>query len=248
MNHVLNPALTAAAVLGAVAFSAHVAMGNGRTATPPRPDAAPKVMTVEGTATLEVVPDAVDVVLTIEIDEAPSPGSAVRQLEEKRVALLDALTGAGVEAAEINVSHLDLRPNYDRETGRRIVGYRASHTVIATLSNFDEVAGAVGAAGNAGAARIATRYHCTEMPDLKRRVRTMALEAARAKAEQMTSALGVSLAGVRTVAEAPTGYGWSGSGGYANAVEYLQPSHAAASMSPELQPLTLKVTITYELD
>jgi uncharacterized protein YggE len=87
-------------------------------------------------------------------------------------------------------------------------------------------------------------FRRSNLPELKTRVRDMAVAAARTKAKQLADGVGAKLGRVVSVAEAPGGSGWYGSQ-VSNAVEVR--SNGSASVDGALQPLTLEVTLGYEL-
>jgi uncharacterized protein YggE len=75
---------------------------------------------------------------------------------------------------------------------------------------------------------------------MKTDVRAKAIAAAQAKAKQTASALGISLARINTVAESNQSYLFTN--------EYFPSAGGSnAALAGDLQPLTIDVTITYDL-
>ena len=169
-------------------------------------------------------------------------------LERRRADLLERFAKIGVKRADTALSRINVSPIWDHP-GRRIVGYSATLSVTASLRDFDLAPAVLDAAASAGARRLNTSFRSSEMPALKKRVREMALKAAKDKAKQIEEALDLGSLSVMSVNESPTGQGW----GYwyqspwlANAVAVANPAQVATgAFAPEIQPLTLTVNITY---
>jgi uncharacterized protein len=207
--------------------------------------AEPGVVQVTGIATLQVAPDIADVQMTLSIEE-PTPREATAALRTRRAQLLPALRSAGVAGDELRVSQIALQPVYTRDAEGRIRDYEASVTVTASLRDFDRIADVMDAAAEVGVARMSTRFRSTELEARKKEVRGMALEAARDKAEQMAGAVSASVSRALLVTESPSGAGWL-YGGISNVMETAQFGASDGPLLPDLQPLTLTVTVHYQL-
>ena len=209
----------------------------------------PGVMTVTGQATLEVSPDCADLTITLTSDSLRT-GVATKDLEAKKQALVAALVKTGVELKDVKLSTLTLdpiyEPNKDGWAQIKIHTYRASITVTATTRDFGKIADILDAAGNAGASSMSTQFRRSDLPEQKKKVREMALKAAKEKAEQTAATLGIKLGRITSVQENAGGYMW-------NATYFPQAANAAAvdnsavALGGSLQPLTLDVVIGYEL-
>ena len=251
----LAPLLLVAAVAAAAAAPATATILLARadhtaTAAPPR---APGSFTVQGLATLDVSPDCADLTMTIFGDGA-SPGAAVGAMRAKQRDLLAALDKIGVGTADLKLSYLQLNPAYAQEKGfqePKLIGYHAEITVTATTKKFDQVPAIMEAGANAGAASMSSQFRRSDLPELKKKVRTMALAAAKDKAAQTVATLGIGLGRITSVAEAPAGSMWGSAyfptAATANAQVTLDTSRATPAIGGMLQTLTLEVTIGYEL-
>ena len=207
----------------------------------------PGQMTVTGQATLEVSPDCADMTITLAGNNF-RPGVATKELEGKKQALVAALSKLGVEMNEIKVSTLSLDPvfhqNADGAWTTRVDHYQAQLTITATTRDFAKIGDILDAAANAGATTMNTQFRRSDLAELKKKVRDMALNAAKDKAKQTAGTLGIKLGRIVSVAENQGGYMWS---------QTYFPSNAAATMDAHialggsLQPLTLDVTVGYEL-
>jgi len=214
----------------------------------------PGQMAVTGTAVLEVSPDCADLTMTISAD-APRPGGATSEVDKREHAILGALEKLGVAGNDVKLSYLTLDTVYeptptDRWAQIKIHGYRAQITITATTHDFGKLGAMMEAGADAGATGMASQFRRSDLPELKKKVRDMALAAAKEKAARTAEALGIKLGRVTGVAENAGGYMWSN--GYfpqvANAVEVHNagPGDAAAP-GGALQPLRLDITVSYEL-
>lgn len=211
----------------------------------------PGQMTVTGQATLEVSPDCADLTITIAADNI-KPGIAAKQLEAKKLILIAQLQKIGVETADVKLSNLQLDPIYEpnREgwATLKVRTYRAQMTVTATTKDFSKIADILDTAANAGATQVGNQFRRSDLPTLKKKVRDMALAAAKDKAKQTADALGIKLGRVVSVAENQGGMMWHATyfPQVANAME-MRDSSSAVVLGGSLQPLTLDVTIGFEL-
>ena len=211
----------------------------------------PGQMTITGTATLEVSPDCADLTMTLSSDE-PKPGQATSDVQSREGALVAAVRKLGVEQGDIKLSYLSLEPVYETQVGSwqqvRVHGYRAQITVTVTTKDFSKVATLMDAGADAGATSLSSQFRNSQLPELKKKVRDMALTAARQKAEQTANGLGIKLGRITSVAENAGGMMWSNA--YfpqANAMQAAPSPAGTADIGGALQPLTLDVTIGYEL-
>lgn len=216
-------------------------------AAPPPVAPTPGGMTVSGSATFEVSPDCADVTLTIDV-LAAAPGIATSNALLKQNAITSALTKAGVQANDLKLSVVTLGPVYEYIANRNVMkGYRASITITATTKKFDLIAAILDAGSSNGATSISTAFRRSDIAELKKKVRTMALTAAKEKAKQTADALEIRIGRVTSVGENQGGYMWSNAYFPSNAVATDAAVTGGMTLGGALQPLSLDVTVTYEL-
>lgn len=210
--------------------------------------ARPGVMTVNGQATIEVSPDCADLTITLGSDHI-NPGTAVKSLETKKLALIAALQKIGIETGQVKLSFLHLDPIYapnpEGWATLKVRTYRARLTLTATTKDFGKLGDMMDAAATAGATNMSSAFRRSDLPEQKAKVRDMALAAAKAKAQQTASTLGIKLGRITAVAENAGGYMWS-SQYFPNAAMSMDSS-ANVALGGSLQPLTLDVSVTFEL-
>jgi uncharacterized protein len=209
---------------------------------PNGPATPPGQMTITGTATLDVTPDCADLTMTVTADDL-KPGAATAAAEAKENAVIAALEKAGVAEADLELSLLELAPLYDPETGGwgqlHVHTYRASITITATTHDFAQIASLMDAGADAGASQLSSRFRRSDLATLKLKVRDMALTAAKQKAAQTAKGLGIPLGRIVSVSENTGGQMWAN--------EYFPAAAARSGIGGSMEPLTLDVTIGYEL-
>lgn len=205
-------------------------------------------MVVTGTATLQVSPDCADLVMTLE-GKAPRPGAAVERVRKQQDQLILALRALGIEDGDLKLSTMSIDPVYEwRNNTQVFMGYTSRIVITATTRKFDQLGAMMEAGADAGVVHMSSLFRRSDLDDLKQKVREMALLAARDKAQQSAKVLGIELGHVAAVAEDGQSYLYSNyyfPSPVANAME--SDSRVVANIGGELQPLTLNVTVTYDL-
>jgi uncharacterized protein YggE len=201
-------------------------------------------ITVNGSASVDVVPDEACVELTLAARDASMPVA--------HAALLTQSSALGAELrqrTELVVEHgsIAYTPEYDVDGSRsRLARYVASEQVNVRVRDFGRIADVIGRAAAHGLDRVGVVYYSTQIATRKTEVRAHALEAARDKARAMTGALGVSLGDVITIVEGE-GHG----NGQTGAVSYLD--RASVDRRPDVPappgaiPLAMNVSVVYRV-
>jgi uncharacterized protein YggE len=237
----LAAALVASSLAGCRAEAPHITVHTEKGASPAQ-------MVVTGTATLQVSPDCADLTMTLSA-RAPRPGAAVEQVRGRQDALIAALRKLGVEDGDLKLSTLSVLPEQEWIEQRPVFkGYSARITIIATTHKFDQLGALMEAGAAAGVTEMASQFRRSDLDKLKKQVREQALVAARDKARQNASVLGIELGRVTGVAEQSNSYLYANAyfPRVANSVE-TAGAPSGPSIGGELQPLTLDVTVTYDL-
>lgn len=175
---------------------------------PSRPDREAATISVTGTGRVSVRPDIADlrlgVTITAETVEAARAANAAAM-----TAVIDSLKAEGIADGDIQTANLNLSPAYDYSTNTnppRLVGYTYSNTVAVTLRDLAQVPPAIDGALAAGATSLESIvFRVADPSPAERRAREAAIADARARAETLASAAGVSITGVAAIAEATSG-------------------------------------------
>jgi uncharacterized protein YggE len=205
----------------------------------------PGHLVVTGSATLQVSPDCADLTMTMSA-RSMKPGEAVNEVHAKQAALLAALHKLEVADADLKLSTLSIQPEYEYTFGQNVLkGYNARVTITVTTKKFDQIGALMEAGGNAGVTEMSSQFRRSNLDELKKQVRDMALQAARDKAKQTATALGIVLGTVTGVSEESSGYLYSNAYFPSNSSGSVNDS--PATLAAEMQPLQLQISVTYEL-
>lgn len=227
---------------------------DGGSAAAPADGETPPNISVSGTGTASA--DADLALVSVTISALDSDAEAARSaVAEDSQAMFDALTDAGVDTEEaVTTTFFRISPEYDysRDGGRELLGYRAAHgyqievTPEQAGDAIDAAVGAVSGDGENGIVVDGVQYTLTDetRADVRAEALENAVDAARADADTVAGAAGVSIAGVRTIS---TGADYN---------PYPQPRYAfeesADGASTVLQPgpveVSATVTITYDIE
>ena len=212
--------------------------------TPTRP-----TFTVTGSAQIDVAPDCADVTLTIS-GEAARTGPAAAIARERQTALLGKLRALGLATEDMKLSSLRLDPviEYLSDGRQRPKGFRAETRVVVTTRDFAQIEGIMDAAAASGVAQMSTAFRSEKLDEVKKQLRDLALDAAVAKAKQMTGKVGTSLGAVVGLAEQSGGSLWSNEYFPQTTVANTTGGPIAGGLgTAEAQTLRLEVTVTYQL-
>jgi uncharacterized protein YggE len=241
--------------LRALAFALSLAAGTLAACSSPAPQIVvrtdkdpvhPGQLVVTGSATLNVSPDCADLTMTI-TGSSMRPHTAVDEVRTREQALVVALKKLGVEQADLKLSTIGIQPEYEWIQSRSVLKtYNAQITISVTTKKFELLGELMEAGADAGVTQMASEFRRSDLATLKQKVRDQALEAAKEKARRTAATLGIPLGHVSSVAEQnPTpdvnrSY-------YMRATNAQENMDAAGAIGAELQPLTLEVTVTYDL-
>ena len=210
---------------------------------------ASNTVTVNGDATVTSAPDEAVIILTVENDAATAT-AAMDSTSTQSNDLLTKLKNVGVEDAAIQTSSVTLYPvrTYDPTTGKEtLTGYRAQNSVKVTLKDAATVAKVLAAGVEAGVTTVTgpdwrLRDDSKAVTDALKQ----AVAHARAKAEGLASAAGVSIGDVISMSEgsvqAPVPIFSNSAGAATDSSKVAEPAVSAGTLD-----VTATVTITYAL-
>ena len=202
----------------------------------------PREVTVVGSGQVQGVPDTLTADAGIEFI-APDVTVAMNQTNDRQQAVINALTGAGVDRKDISTTEVSLQPQYN-SSGGTITGYRADNSIRVKIHPADSashvLAVIVGAGGDA--TRInSDSYSIADDSQLVKDARTRAFQDAKNRAEQYAQLSGLKLDKVISISEA--------SGGAATTPPAPPRSgmQAAVPLEPGQQTVSFSVTAVWEL-
>ena len=167
-----------------------------------------RTITVSGTGRVSVRPDIADLRLGVTITESTvdAARSASARVLNEVIARLKALD---VADRDVRTSIVSVQPQYDysqQSAPPRLVGYQFTNVVAATIRDIDKVGDAIDGALGAGATNVdQISFRVADQSAAEARAREAAVKDARAKADTMAAAAGVSIEGVAAIAESGIG-------------------------------------------
>lgn len=223
-------ALSAAALIG-TAQTVSLGSAQGAAAT------ADGGITVTGLGSVETVPDRAQ----LSFDVQASGTTAVQALERAAVesrAVNDALRAAGIARGDLQTAQISLQPR--RSELGAVTGFDAATTVTAKVKNLDRVGRLIDVAVRAGASGVyGPALSKSDTDALYASALKAAVANARAKAQTIASAAGVTLGRITNVVE----------GGGAQPMPFAAADAAGKQTDVPLEPGTQEiqagVTVTF---
>ncbi|HUV43053.1 MAG TPA: SIMPL domain-containing protein [Patescibacteria group bacterium] len=170
--------------------------------------------TVEKTATFDVsdegkttaIPDTATVNLGIEIQKT-TVQEAQKEANEKINSITNELKKIGVKEELIKTINYNLYPNYDYQSGQRIIGYIIDITLEVKVKDFDKINQVIDTATRLGANQIGQLDFTIDdqrLEELKMEARKEAIEKAKKKAIEIARAGGLKLGRIVNISENTT--------------------------------------------
>jgi uncharacterized protein len=165
-----------------------------------------RTITVGGLGEASTAPDEAFLDIGVQTD-ADTAGAALDQNNRQMAALMNALTDAGVQAADIKTQYVTLYPRYaDGANGAvgatSIAGYTAVNSLEVRVRDLDQLGDLLDAAVAAGGNTIGgIRFSVSNASAVTDTARAAAMEDARAKAEQLARLAGATLGPVISITE-----------------------------------------------
>jgi uncharacterized protein YggE len=161
-----------------------------------------RTISVLGNGVVETKPDTATVSFGV-TTQATTAKEAISSTSSAMEKVLDALKGAGIDSKDLQTEFVSVYPRTD-DTGQDIVGYTASNSVSATVRDLARVGALIDTGVGAGANTVSGPSLAREDQDkLYRDALKEAVADARAKANALADAAGVSLGDVKAIVEAP---------------------------------------------
>lgn len=234
-----RPAWVALGMIGglalAVALGPALAPRSTRAVDDTTPD---RTISVSGTGTVTLVPDVADVHVGVDI-QRPTVKAARADAAAAMQGVVKALHAAGIAERDIRTTTLSLQPVYQYlpNASPRITGYEMRNGVVATIRDLDKVAAAIdGALGAGGTTLDGITFRLDDSTGAEAQARTSAMKEARAKADALATAAGVSIVGVASIAETSAPTPWP--------VMYAAGAAKDAAVATPIAAGTSDVTVT----
>lgn len=202
-------------------------------------------ISVSGTGRVLIDPDIADLRLGVTV-EKPTVKEARDANAQAMTAVIASLRQLKVADKDIQTSTLSLTPVYDyRPDGEqpRLIGYNLTNAVAVTIRDLDVVGDAIDAALSAGATTLdGVTFRVEDQAAAEKQAREAAMAEAKAKAQTLASAAGVSIQGVASVSEtvAPVPYPV-----YFSGVRDLAAEEASTPVEPGTNEVSVTVAVVY---
>jgi uncharacterized protein YggE len=150
----------------------------------------PRLISVTGTAEVNVAPD--EAILSLGVESRDKDLSVAKAQHDSRVKkLLAEVRKAGVEEKNIQTSTLQMRPEYSEEKIPKFLAYEVSQTIQVTLKDLSKYENLITKLLEAGVNRVdSVEFLVAEPRKYKDDARAKAIRADREKATAMAAELG----------------------------------------------------------
>jgi len=205
-------------------------------------------LSVVGEGKVEVVPDTAKVDVGISVQKVATVDAAQTEMDEINNAIIAAMQELGIDKKNIQTSNYSIYPSYDYSSGTEVAnGYNGNVSVSIKTTNIEQVSQVIEAATAAGANQVqGTSFQVEDPAKYREQARNMAIENAKAQAQQLADSLGIKLGKVVNIVE------YSPSSG-----SPVMPMYAASEArglggggGPDIQPgsqeITSVVTLYFE--
>jgi uncharacterized protein YggE len=209
----------------------------------PRPaDAAEKMVTVTGEASVSVAPDTA--VIRIGVTTLGKNAREASETNAKQMtAVLAAIEESGIPDRDVQTSLLSVQPKYDPNKGgtARLTGFQVTNRVTVKIRDVDALPAILDRAIGAGANEMSgIEFVVSEQSKMLDQARSEAIADARRKAELYARAAGAKIGAVVSISE---------EGGSPTPRPVRQAMRASAvPVAPGEQELRAMVTVSYLLE
>ncbi len=218
----------------------------------------PRLITVNGNAEIKVVPD--EVIITLGVETWDEDLTKAKNDNNRIVAkILETAKKKGIEEKHIQTDHISIEPRYrDQWEHRTFIGYFVRKTVVVTLRDVSKFEPLLSSFLEAGANYVhGVQFRTTELRKHRDKARSMAIKAAREKAEALAGELGQKVGLPYSIGEGYSNWGyWTGWGSryggmmMQNVIQQAGDSSAGGegSIAPGQISVTANVTVSFELE
>ena len=158
----------------------------------------PHFVRASGEAVISVKPDRAEVTIGV-TSSAPSAAAASAHNATESTQVLNSIRQALGSGGEVKTSGYSLSPQYEYSNGHppRLTGYQASNTVTVTIDQLSLLGKVIDSATQTGATNVnGISFTLKDPSAVRQKVLTEAAKKARANAEALANALGVTVTGL----------------------------------------------------
>lgn len=165
------------------------------------PGVAPRVISVNGQGQVFLTPDLATIFIGVQSQNA-TVGDALKENNAKAQAIVESLTAMGVEAKDIQTSGFNVIPQQQFGPQGEVTGviYLVDNTVNVTVRDLTRLGEMLDAVVKAGANSInGIQFDVKDRQKALSQARQLAIDNARAQAEEVATAAGVTLGPVQSI-------------------------------------------------
>ena len=165
----------------------------------------PSTIEVMGKATIMVMPNMATLSFAVETS-ATTAKQAAGENARKSNKLLNALKEVAAKEVKIKTSGFNLTPIYDKDSRLRPRGYRARNSVLLETKSIDKLGTFIDEASRVGVSRIGSLSFSTDRDEeLRKEAAVKAVQQARAMAEDLAKAAGLTIKRIIKISYSPGG-------------------------------------------
>ena len=206
-------------------------------------DGSDRTLVATGTARIRGVPDVLTSTLGV-TTRADTVGSALDRNNQAVAKVIAVLENGDVDADDIQTSSLSISPVYG-DRSDEITGYQVANLVTVRLRDLARAGALIDKVAAAGGDDVVMRgvsFGFDDTSALVARARTDAVKRARAQAEQLAEAAGVTLVEVRTISESSVD-----PGPVLAAPETAARADDGVPIAPGTEELSVQVSLVYTI-
>ncbi|MCQ2436797.1 MAG: SIMPL domain-containing protein [Clostridia bacterium] len=205
-------------------------------------------LTVKGTGTVSMAADIATITIGVQNIET-DVATAQAVTNEAINSMLTALTEAGVAESDIATGSIYIYAEYDySEAVERIVGYRASNTLVVRTRDITSVGNLIDIAFAAGANTLEdVSFYASDASEASEQALRNAVADAMNRAAIVADAAGVSLGSILTIEESISTPSDSNGRMFAMAAEAAAEDASGTVVQAGQLQVTANVTMTYEI-
>jgi uncharacterized protein YggE len=209
----------------------------------------PRIISVIGTAEINIPPD--EVTLRMGIDTRDRDLSVAKAKHDERSRKVISLArSAGVDEKDISTTMLNMEPDYSEEKIPKFLGYEVSQTIAITLKDLSKYEMLMTKLLDAGVNRVSgIDFHLGDPRKAREEARAKALHAAKEKAVAMAAVLGQTVGKPWAISE--EGSRWAGLNASANAVNgrsLAQIQDFDSTIAPGQVTIRVSVEVSFQLE
>lgn len=158
---------------------------------------------VSGVGKVFAKSDIANLTVGVKTEVKTTAAEAVKENTKKMNEIIKALKDLGIEEKDIKTVNYNLNPSYDWTTGRqKLLGYEVSQNVTIKIRDLDKIGETISKTTEKGANQIGNiEFTIDDESELKAQARSLAIEKAMTKAQEVAQKTGIKLGKVINVYE-----------------------------------------------